>query len=183
MRPLEPWELDKQLNKRAGMAAGDDLITWELLQDLGTAARGAFFDTLAAFWASLRGGGQGPHTASGTTFRLGSTELPIWQYPDCLKHSWVSPIPKAGYNGGTDRLRGICITPAGARCFNKIIVDRLTDFIESQGCLSNRQAGFRRGLSTHEPVARLEEFLEATSSTGGHVIALDLTWVPADTPA
>ncbi len=158
LRPLERWELDKQLNKKAGMAAGDDLLTWELLQDLEPPARQALFDAYAHFWDSNRRGSQPDHN---------------WHYPDALKHAWCSPIPKTGYIGQTDRLRPISVTPAPARCYNKIVCDRLTEYLESQGCLCRLQAGFRSGMSTHEPLARLEEFLATTAHSGGHVLALD----------
>jgi hypothetical protein len=160
LRPLEPWELDRQLNKKAGMAAGDDLLTWELLQDADPAARQNLYHAFATHWDRGRRGTSGANA---------------WRYPDSLKHAWTSPIPKTGYAGGTELLRPISITNALARLYNKMIVARLTDYIESAGCLSKSQAGFRRGLNTHEPLARLEEFLEAISPTGGHVLALDLS--------
>eukprot|EP00660_Eupelagonema_oceanica_P008413 gene8413-8159_t len=103
LRPLERAEFDRHLNKKAGMAAGLDGCTWELLQKLPPEAK----DRVFAVLKNLMLHGYDHDTRQ---WRLG-----VW-----LKRAWTSPIPKSKFDGTTDRLRGISVTPAIARLLGKI---------------------------------------------------------------
>eukprot|EP00660_Eupelagonema_oceanica_P018271 gene18271-biopygen38785 len=140
LRDLTREEFDRQLKKHAGMAAGLDGCTWELLQSLSPDALDCIFNALREF--------------------LNQGSRNDWQnFPTWLRTSWMSPIPKGNFDHTADRYRGISVTPAIGRLFGKIITKRLTDFIERVGCLCPVQAGFRRGRSTFGPVAALQNYL------------------------
>jgi hypothetical protein len=159
MRPLERREFDKHINKRAGMAAGLDGCTWEMLQHLPDTAendaKSRIFVTLRSFYA--KGYDKDTHT---------------WpRFPKWFGDAWTSPIPKARFDYTTDRCRGITVTPALGRLLCKIVNSRLVDYIEQRGCLCNAQQGFRRGRSTLNCVAKLEAYFNGRKR---HALPVDM---------
>eukprot|EP00662_Eupelagonemidae_sp_cell21_P057395 gene57395-biopygen88786 len=87
LRPLERAEFDRHINKRAGMAAGLDGCSWEILQHLPDDCKDRLFTTLRNF------------------FRLGySEEERVWKhFPNWFGRAWTSPIPKSGFDHTTNR--------------------------------------------------------------------------------
>eukprot|EP00660_Eupelagonema_oceanica_P000853 gene853-15523_t len=161
LRPLERAEFDKYMNKRAGMAAGLDGCSWEILQHLSEPAKDRVFLTLRNLL--LHG-----YDSSEREWRIGK-----W-----IKRAWTSPIPKSKYDGTTERLRGISVTPAVARLLGKIVTARLTSYVESMGCLCDDQSGFRRDRSATDPVSQLQNWITELAGnrgdTGAHILSLDI---------
>ena len=156
MRPLERAEFDKVLNKRAGMAAGLDGCTWEVLQQLPTAAKDKLFLVLRSMFQPDR---NDPVSKK-------------WKdFPKWFGNAWTSAIPKTGHDGTTARCRGITVTPALGRLLGKIVTARLTDYVEKIGCLCDAQDGFRKGRSTLNCVSRLETLLASGKLT--HLLSID----------
>eukprot|EP00660_Eupelagonema_oceanica_P001523 gene1523-675_t len=144
------------------MAAGLDGCTWELLQALPDEAK----DRVYLVLRNLMLRGYDPATRR-------------WRLGDWIKRAWTSPIPKSKFDGSTDRLRGISVTPAVARLLGKIITARLTGYVEQVGCLSPAQHGFRRGRSTLHPVALLQNWIsqaarQRADTSGLHLLAADV---------
>eukprot|EP00662_Eupelagonemidae_sp_cell21_P012137 gene12137-biopygen76423 len=155
-RPLERWEFDKHLNKRAGMAAGLDMCTWEILQRLDTGSKNKLFHTLQSMM--LHG-----YDSESQSW----PELSHW-----MRDAWTSPIPKQKSDGTMDRFRGISVTPALARLLGKIITARITNYVEQLGCLCPLQDGFRRGRCTLDTVSRLQAWLGAGEAS--HLLSADI---------
>ena len=76
-------------------------------------------------------------------------------YPDSLKLARVKPIFKGGNKNATTSYRPISILSQINRVFEKIIRDRLYEFIKPK--LFNKQFGFRPKNSTEHPVLDLKE--------------------------
>eukprot|EP00660_Eupelagonema_oceanica_P019093 gene19093-biopygen18264 len=154
--PIEWEEFNKHLRKRAGMAAGLDHCTWEVLQTLPEDVRKRIWRIMRLFLSDgLNPDGDG------------------WcNFPQSSRDSWQSPIPKSGFNGTIDKCSGISMTPAIDRLLGKIVTARLTRYVERMGCLSPTQAGFRRGRSTLATVARLQSFL--VRSQKAHMLSVDV---------
>jgi hypothetical protein len=132
MRPLEPEEFYRHLNKRAGMAAGLDGMTWDILQHLPDESKKKIFACLRNFLDK-----------GYDHLQKQWTRFPKW-----FGRAWTSPIPKNDFDFTTARCRGITVTPAIGRLLGKIITARLTTYVESVGCLCSAQMGFRRGRSS-----------------------------------
>ena len=76
-------------------------------------------------------------------------------YPDSLKIARVKPIFKDGNRNDTSSYRPISILSQFNRIFEKLIRDRLYNFMEDK--LSKKQFGFRPKNSTEHPVLDLKE--------------------------
>ena len=76
-------------------------------------------------------------------------------YPDSLKIARVKPIFKGGNKNDTTTYRPISILPHLNQIFEKLLRDRLYDFIKDK--LYRKQFGFRPKNSTEHPVLDLKE--------------------------
>ena len=76
-------------------------------------------------------------------------------YPDCLKTARVRPIFKGGNKNDTSNYRPISILSQFNRIFEKLLRDRLYDFVKDK--LYTKQFGFRPKNSTEHPVLDLKE--------------------------
>ena len=76
-------------------------------------------------------------------------------YPDSLKIARVKPIFKGGDKNDTTKYRPISILSQINRIFEKLLRDRLYDFIKDK--LYRKQFGFRPKNSTEHPVLDLKE--------------------------
>lgn len=77
--------------------------------------------------------------------------------PKMWKQSIVTPIYKQGNKMDTANYRPISVINNLAKIFEKCLKDRLVDFLEKNELLSDRQYGFRKGLSTEHAVIDLVE--------------------------
>jgi hypothetical protein len=87
----------------------------------------------------------------------------IWsqeQLPKSWSHSLIMPLFKSGDARDPLNWRPIALIPSIAKLFSAVLHKRLEDWCETQGKLSQNQFGFRRGLSTAEPLFILSESLD-----------------------
>ena len=69
-------------------------------------------------------------------------------FPDTLKIAKIIPVFKSGDSKSISNYRPISILTSFSNIFEKIIAVRLRDYIDHNNILSERQFGFRTGLST-----------------------------------
>lgn len=69
-------------------------------------------------------------------------------FPDKLKLSTVSPVPKKGDLRDIKNYRPISILSIFSKIFEKIAYNRITSFLDKYSLLSDSQHGFRKGRST-----------------------------------
>jgi len=83
------------------------------------------------------------------------------EYPDCLKISQIVPVPKRPSPSIPSHYRPISILPTVFKNFEKIIYDRVSNFLNKNKLLTNFQYGFRNNASTELAVSTIyESFLE-----------------------
>ena len=70
------------------------------------------------------------------------------------------PLFKQGESFDLNNYRPISVISVVAKVFERIVYDQLSNFLSSEGIISNQQSGF---LSLHSTVSAL---LEATDSLG-----------------
>lgn len=81
----------------------------------------------------------------------------IWL--DSFKIAEVVPINKNGNKNLTTNYRPISLISNIAEIYEKLIPNRLTDFINKHQILSNKQYGFRRNRSTNDAIADLKNHI------------------------
>lgn len=81
-------------------------------------------------------------------------------YPECLKHSKITPVFKnKGSRRNIENYRPIAVQCQLGRVFEKLFNIRLTSYLERFKLLSEYQNGFRRGFSTETAIARAVDCL------------------------
>jgi len=106
--------------------------------------------------------------------------------PPSWKHAIVKPILKPGKDkNDTNSYRPIALTNTISKLAEKLIVKRLSWYLEKNQLLNPSQSGFRRNRSTCDPIIRLHHEAEFSVRSGfvtvGVLIdfskAFDLLWV------
>ena len=67
---------------------------------------------------------------------------------------FLKPIFKKGEKNDPDNYRGLAIGSAFAKLFSQILLNRLTEFVDTKNLLSPHQGGFRKGMSLIEKVVK-----------------------------
>ena len=78
--------------------------------------------------------------------------------PDHWKQLLIVPVPKKGNLTKTDNYRGIALTSVVSKTLNRMILNRITPYVEP--ILRDNQNGFRRGRSTTSHILALRRILE-----------------------
>ena len=112
----------------------------------------------------------------------------IWtsgKFPSSWSKATVIPLPKPGKDHrDPGNYRPIALTSCICKTFERMVNDRLMWYLESNGCLSVLQSGFRKQRSTTDQLVRLESFIRDGLLRGEHVVsvffdlekAYDTTW-------
>lgn len=95
-------------------------------------------------------------------------------FPKYLKRSQIVPIYKTGDRDCIRNYRPISILPSLSKILEKIVNDRLVDYLESNKLLSDHQYGFRRGMSTDDAVSNLVNYVSTKLDEGNKCISLFL---------
>lgn len=80
-------------------------------------------------------------------------------FPNDLKKSLVIPIHKGGDRDCINNYRPISILPSISKLLERLINNRLTNYLENNHILSDKQFGFRTGKSTNDAVHELTAFI------------------------
>ena len=127
-----------------------------------------------------------PDTVINFTLNLINVSWTTNKIPDRWKNSIVKPILKPNKNSkDINSYRPISITPTISKLVEKMIVARLTWYLDKNDLLNPNQAGFRKKFSICDPIIRLKHEAEFALSQGNHTIAVmidftrafDLLWV------
>lgn len=81
------------------------------------------------------------------------------KYPDCLKVARVSPIFKSGDATDPCNYRPISTLSVFSKIFEKLLVNRIVNFLNKYNVLYKYQYGFRKGCSTATAIVELVDFL------------------------
>lgn len=95
-------------------------------------------------------------------------------FPTALKKSVVVPIYKDGDRDCVGNYRPISLLPAFSKILEKIINNRLVNYLEKYNIFSKNQHGFRKGKSTTDAVQDLNEFLTQNLDAGQKCLGIFL---------
>ena len=97
--------------------------------------------------------------------------------PDEIKIAKVIPIFKAGEKCKVDNYRPISILPFVSKFFEKIVYERLYNYIEKMNIFNPNQIGFRAGISTSMSLLDLQDRISQAIDERQYSIriCLDLT--------
>lgn len=96
------------------------------------------------------------------------------KFPEVWKTAAVSPIHKSGPKNDPANYRPISLLATFSKVLEKIVNKRLVNFIENHNLLSNRQYGFRRGMSTEDAVGDLVNLVTSVLDGGEACIGVFL---------
>lgn len=74
-------------------------------------------------------------------------------FPNAFKRALVHPIHKSGDNDVVNNYRPISVLPVMSKILEKVLNNRLINYLESKQLLSSNQFGFRQGKSTSDAVS------------------------------
>jgi ribonuclease HI len=114
--------------------------------------------------------------------------LDIGVFPDCWKTSIVKVIKKVGKSDyrQTSAYRPISLLSVFAKIFEKLMINRITHYLQTNKLLNNNQYGFTAQRSTDDALHSLKDFIKNAFQKKGFalIIALDAigafdhTWWP-----
>ena len=105
------------------------------------------------------------------TFLINSS-LKSGVFPSELKLARVVPIFKAGNSSDLTNYRPISVLTFFAKVFEKIVYNKVMDFISENNVLYDHQYGFRKGRSTQQAIITLVDRITKSQDIGDIVIAL-----------
>jgi hypothetical protein len=89
-----------------------------------------------------------------------------------LKIAKVIPIFKSGDSSKMDNYRPISLLSNFSKILEKIVANRLTNFLETNNLLSNSQFGFRKNHSTLHPLVHFLNFITKSQNNREHALAI-----------
>ena len=93
----------------------------------------------------------------------------LGKIPEALKKGRITPIYKGGNRGKRQNYRGVALTSHCIKLFEKIIVRKMVDYMETHNLYNKGQHGFRAGHSClSQLLAHYQEILEEMSN--GHCV-------------
>ena len=105
------------------------------------------------------------------TFLINSS-LKTGVFPSELKLARVVPIFKAGDSSALTNYRPISVLTFFAKVFEKIVYNKLLNFISDNNILYDHQYGFRKGRSTQQAIITLVDKITKSQDKGDIVITL-----------
>ena len=93
-------------------------------------------------------------------------------FPNELKIGCITPIFKSGSKQDVKNYRPVCSLSPFSKIFEKIIYNRMIDFIDQNNILSQNQFGFQKGLSTESAIIQFINKVHKGLSKIHHTIAI-----------
>ncbi|GBM06790.1 Retrovirus-related Pol polyprotein from type-1 retrotransposable element R1 [Araneus ventricosus] len=101
--------------------------------------------------------------------------LAIVKFPDAFKFSNIILFPKTGKDPKqASSYRPIALLLTIGKALEKLIIQRLTYFLETNNRLNNNQHGFREGRSTDTALTSLMDKIQTGKRKGNHVPVLSV---------
>ena len=76
-------------------------------------------------------------------------------FPDCWKLANIIPLFKGGNRNNEGNFRPVSLLPLPSKIIEKIVHQRISNFIETNNYLDDKQGGFRKNHSTINTIANL----------------------------
>ena len=93
-------------------------------------------------------------------------------FPNELKIGCITPLYKNGSKCDIKNYRPVCSLSPFSKIFERLIYNRMIDFIDKNNILSTNQFGFRKGLSTESAIIQFIDKVHNGLSKRQHTIAV-----------
>ena len=93
-------------------------------------------------------------------------------FPSELKLAGLSPIFKAGDSSALTNYRPMSVLTFFSRVFEKVVYNKILDFISDHNVLYDHQYGFRKGLCTQHAIITLVDRITKSQDMGDIVITI-----------
>lgn len=93
-------------------------------------------------------------------------------FPTCLKTAMVTPIYKKGLQENVDNYRQISVLNSLSIAFERLVYDKIMNFLNKCNVISNCQHGFRTGKSVETASFQLFDFIYERLDHGDYVVSL-----------
>ena len=95
-------------------------------------------------------------------------------FPDCLKTSRIVPIYKGGGTDSCDNYRPISLLSSISKVLEKIVAKKITDHLEINDLLYNKQFGFRKGKNTEQNLISITNYISQSLNNGEFCVGVFL---------
>ena len=95
-------------------------------------------------------------------------------FPDLFKIAKVNPIFKKGDSHEISNYRPISLLPSISKVLEKIVYNRLFDFLNTHNILNSNQYGFRKNHSTDQALIQIYDKITNAMANKQHVIGIFL---------
>ena len=92
------------------------------------------------------------HTISAILSHIFNNCISDGYFPSELKEGCITPIYKGGLKTELNNYRPVCSLLPFSKIFERILYDRMINYIDKHNILSEKQFGFRKGLSTENAI-------------------------------
>ena len=153
-------ELDNSLSNSHDTAVGPDEIHYQMLKHLPKSCKEVLLHIFNHIWTT-------------------------GDFPESWRNATVIPLAKPGKDASDAKnYRPIALTSCLCKTMERMVNDRLTWHLESNGFITAYQSGFRKGRSTLDQLIRLETYVRDAFIKRQHVVAIffdlekayDTTW-------
>ena len=93
-------------------------------------------------------------------------------FPNELKTGCITPIYKNGSKNIVENYRPVCSLSPFSKIFERIIYNRMVDFLDQNSILNPNQFGFRKGLSTESAIIQFINNIHNGLNKRRHTIAI-----------
>ena len=100
-------------------------------------------------------------------------------YPDSMKVARVIPLFKSGNNMCISNYRPVSVLPVISKLFERLMFNRITDFIDKQNILYKYQFGFRTNHGTDSALITLVDHIMSAIDSGNIVLGVFLDFKKA----
>ena len=154
------YEMEKALKKTKNSSPGPDRVYYQMIRAMPDEAKEYLLTIINKFWQS--------------SF-----------LPNKWKQSYIIPIAKPGKNHTiASNYRPIALTSCLGKTVERMVNERLVQYLEVNGLLSPIQCGCHKGRSTVDHLVRLETEVRRAYAFDEHMISIfydlekayDLTW-------
>ena len=100
--------------------------------------------------------------------------LSAGKFPNVFKKAIIHPIHKSGDRSRVDNYRPISVLTAFSKILERIMNNRLVNYLENNNLIAPAQFGFRTGKSTSDAVHELTDYVVTNMDSGDKVMAIFL---------
>ena len=93
-------------------------------------------------------------------------------FPTELKEGYITPIYKGGHKTELNNYRPICSLLPFSKIFERILYDRMINYIDKHNILNKNQFGFRKGLSTENAIIHFIDKIYTGLENRQHTVAI-----------